>query len=76
MVELGLEALDFFEAFDELGACFIAMEIDYILRCCGEVLGLHEIAEILHRGLEFLDDDWGCIDEPDFAGHVGLHAGE
>ena len=41
-----------------------------------EALRLHEVVEVCDGGLELFDDLGGLVDEPDFAGLVGLGAGE
>ncbi len=42
-----------------------------------EALGLHEGVQLLHGGLQFLDDDGSLFHQPDFAGLLaGLFAGE
>ena len=42
-----------------------------------EALGFHEAVQLLHGGLQFLDDHGGLVHQPDFAGLLaGLFAGE
>ena len=76
LVELGLEPLHFLEVLDEGGAGVVALEVGHVLGLGVEALRLHEVVEVCDGRLELLDDDGGLVDEPDFAGPVGLRAGE
>lgn len=76
LVELGLDALDFLEAVDELGAGVVAFEVGDGFGLGGEALGVEELVELGFGFFEALDDGGGFIHEPDFAGLFGLGAGE
>ena len=76
LVELGLEPLHFLELLDERGAGVVALEVGHGLGLGFEALRLHEVGQAPDGGLELLDDLRGLVHEPDFAGRVGLGAGE
>jgi len=76
LIELGLEALHFFETVDKLGSGVVALEVGHIFGLAAETLRLHEVAKVAHGGLEFFDDLGGLVHEPDFAGLLGPGAGK
>ena len=65
LIELGLEALDFLETLDEANAGGVTLEVRHGLGRGGKALRLHEGVELLHGGLQLLDDDGGLVHEPD-----------
>ena len=77
LVELGLEPLHFLEVLDEGGAGGVALEV-------GDVFGLArsrpcdfmKSSSFCTASFQLLDDDGGLVHQPDFAGLVGLRAGE
>ena len=76
LIELGLEALDLLESFDELGAGVVAHQVVDLIGPGFEVLRLHELAEVSDGLLEMVDDDGSLVDQPNLAGSVELGAGE
>ena len=61
---------------DEGGAGVVALEVGHVLGLRFEALRLHEVVQVGDGGLELLDDQRGLVHQPDFAGLVGLGAGE
>ena len=66
LVELCFQPLDFFEMLGEGDAGFVALEVGHFLRGASEALGFHEDIQLLHGVLQFRDDGWGFLYEPDF----------
>ncbi|SFE02430.1 hypothetical protein SAMN05428977_100512 [Nitrosomonas sp. Nm166] len=76
LVELGLEALHLFEQVDELAASDVSLEVGHRFRFVVQPLGLHEVAKLLHGGLQLADDHRRLVHQPDFLGGLAGLAGK